>query len=54
MEIKNLLKENKGTIVDVRSIEEYRGGHVVGSLDIPLQERPERMEGLKCLERPLL
>ncbi len=54
MEIKNLLKENKGTIVDVRSIEEYRGGHVVGSLNIPLQEIPERVEELKALEQPLI
>ena len=33
----------KKTIVDVRSIEEFKSGHVEGSINIPLQEVPEKV-----------
>ena len=46
MNIEKIILENQGTIVDVRSPEEFLGGHVVGSINIPLQEIPQRITEL--------
>lgn len=54
MNIETIIKEKKGTIVDVRSSEEFRGGHVAGSINIPLMEIPKRMDELKKLKSPLV
>lgn len=42
------------TVVDVRTPEEYRGGHAEGSVNIPLQEIPRRMAELKNMKMPLV
>lgn len=49
-----IIKEGKGTIVDVRTPEEYMGGHVSGSINIPLQEVMNRLDEIKNLEAPLV
>lgn len=54
MTIKKIVKENKCTIVDVRSSAEFSGGHVANSINIPLQEIPKRLEELKSLNLPLV
>lgn len=54
MNIQELLAEKQGTIVDVRTPEEFRGGHVAGSINIPLNEVPSRLEELKQLAQPLI
>lgn len=54
MNIETIIKEKKGTIVDVRSSEEFRGGHVAGSINIPLMEIPKRIDELKKLKSPLV
>ena len=54
MTLQNILKEKKGTIVDVRSTEEFMGGNVAGSINIPLPEIPQRLEELKTLNQPLI
>lgn len=54
MEIEKLIKENKGTIVDVRTRAEYSGGHVAGSVNIPLNEIPLRMDELESMTGPLI
>ncbi|SDL58923.1 Rhodanese-like domain-containing protein [Salinimicrobium catena] len=54
MEIEKLIKENKGTIVDVRTRAEYSGGHVAGSVNIPLNEIPLRMDELEAMDEPLI
>jgi rhodanese-related sulfurtransferase len=46
--------ESKLTIVDVRTIEEFRGGHVAGSINIPLQEVLARVEEIKALPQPII
>lgn len=53
-DIEKLLKENKCTIVDVRSRDEFMGGHVAGSINIPLQEVTARLDELKQLPQPLV
>ena len=54
MNIEKIILENQGTIVDVRSPEEFLGGHVVGSINIPLQEIPQRITELQVLSKPLV
>ena len=54
MSVEKIIKENQGTIVDVRSYGEFMGGNVVGSINIPLDEIPERVEELKKLKAPLV
>lgn len=54
MNLEKIIKENQGTIVDVRTHAEFMGGNVAGSFNIPLQEIPNRMEELKKLNQPLV
>ncbi len=49
-----IIKEKKGTIVDVRTPAEFMGGNVKGSINIPLQEIPKRMEEIKSFKQPLV
>ena len=42
------------TIVDVRSPMEFQGGHVAGSINIPLNEVPERVEEFAKMPKPIL
>jgi rhodanese-related sulfurtransferase len=42
------------TIIDVRSVGEFNGGHVKGSINIPLQEIPQRIEEIKKMEAPII
>lgn len=52
--MENLIKEGKATIIDVRTPGEFMGGHVAGSINIPLQEIPNRMEDLKKMQNIVL
>lgn len=54
MNIGKLIKEEQGTIIDVRSHGEFIGGHVVGSINIALNELPKRIEEIKSLKAPLI
>jgi rhodanese-related sulfurtransferase len=42
------------TVVDVRTHAEYMGGHVVNSINIPLNEIPNRWEEFRAMKQPLL
>jgi len=46
--------KNKKTVIDVRTPAEFRGGHVAGSINIPLQDIPMRLEEIKTLSQPIL
>ncbi|AWV96928.1 rhodanese-like domain-containing protein [Arcticibacterium luteifluviistationis] len=54
MTVKELIKNNLGTIIDVRTIGEFQGGHVAGSKNIPLNEVPARLDEIKQLPMPLI
>ena len=54
MNAEEIIKEKRGTIIDVRTIMEFRGGNVAGSINIPLQEIPQRINELKKLKQPLV
>lgn len=45
---------NNRAIIDVRSEVEFMGGNVAGSINIPLEEVPNRMEEIKKMENPIL
>lgn len=54
MNVEKIIKENKGTILDVRTSREFSGGNVAGSINIPLMEIPERINELKGMKAPLV
>jgi phage shock protein E len=54
MSVEQIIKENAGTIVDVRTVAEFKGGHVAESINIPVQEITERLEEIKQLKQPLI
>jgi len=54
MNPEQLIKEKRGTIIDVRSPSEFMGGNAAGSINIPLQELQQRIEEIKSLKTPLV
>jgi phage shock protein E len=42
------------TIIDVRTPQEFAAGHVEGSINIPLQELPQRIEEIRALSSPIV
>ena len=42
------------TSIDVRTHAEFTGGHVAGSVNIPLQEIAGRVEEVKAMPQPIL
>lgn len=52
--ISEKLKTGKAVIVDVRTPEEFMGGHVAGSINIPLDEVPMRLEDFKKMNNIVL
>jgi rhodanese-related sulfurtransferase len=53
-DITKMMKTGEVTVVDVRSAAEFRGGHVAGSINIPLQEIPLRMDEFKEMKHVIL
>jgi len=54
MKIEKIIQEKRGTIVDVRTPKEFRGGHVAGAVNIPLSEVLSHVEDLKSLTKPVV
>ncbi len=54
MSLQEIVKNGKGTIVDVRTPEEFMGGSVPGAVNMPLHEIPSHMEEIKQLKTPLV
>lgn len=44
----------KSVIIDVRTPEEFMGGNVAGSINIPLNEIQQRVEEIKAIEVPII
>jgi rhodanese-related sulfurtransferase len=53
-EIAALLKSEKTKVIDVRTPQEFMGGHVAGSINIPLNEIPQHLGELKQMEHIVL
>ncbi|TND10583.1 MAG: Rhodanese-like protein [Bacteroidetes bacterium] len=45
---------NTKIIIDVRSRGEFMSGHVAGSINIPLQEIPERIGEIRAMQQPVI
>lgn len=45
---------NQKTIIDVRTPAEFMGGHVAGSINIPLNEIPTKVDEIKAMEQPII
>jgi phage shock protein E len=41
-------------VIDVRTPGEFMGGHIEGSLNIPLHEIPARLDEIMSMQQPLL
>ncbi len=54
MKIEEIIREKKGTILDVRTNEEFQGGHVSGSLNIPLNTLMDKLDTIQKLEKPII
>ncbi|MGZ3862522.1 MAG: rhodanese-like domain-containing protein [Bacteroidia bacterium] len=52
--IAKMMKSGEITVVDVRSTGEFSGGHVAGSINIPLQEIPSRLEEFNQMKHVIL
>ncbi len=49
-DIETILKSEKHVVIDVRTPEEFAGGHVDFSINIPLNEVPAKLEALRKME----
>lgn len=49
-----IINNPSATIVDVRSQAEFESGHVAGSINIPLDQVPNRVEEFKSMSKPLV
>jgi phage shock protein E len=49
-----LLKNGEAIVVDVRTPGEFMGGNVAGSINIPLNEVPYRLEEFKEMKKVVL
>lgn len=54
MNMNELINAASATIVDVRSEGEYAMGHVEGSINIPLDQVPGRVDDFKEMSRPII
>ena len=45
---------NQKTIIDVRTPGEFMGGNVAGSINIPLNEIPQRVSEIKEMPQPII
>lgn len=54
MNKEEIIRNNEGTIVDVRTAQEFMGGSVSGDENIPLNEIPQRINELKEMKAPLI
>lgn len=52
--IEELVKTGQAKIVDVRTPGEFMGGHVAGSINIPLNEVPHRMDEFRKMKNIVL
>ena len=50
----NDVKNGQKTFVDVRTPEEYAGGHVPGAINIPLDQVQNRLDEFRDMPKPIV
>jgi 3-mercaptopyruvate sulfurtransferase SseA len=53
-ELKKLMATGKVLVVDVRSLDAYKSGHIPGSVSAPLSEIEKHVPELKSAKKPLV
>jgi 3-mercaptopyruvate sulfurtransferase SseA len=53
-ELKTLMEADKVLVVDVRSADAYKGGHIPGAVSAPLSEIDKHVEKLKAAQKQLV
>ena len=54
MNIEQLVRGKQCTVVDVRTRGEFMGGHVAGSVNIPLQDLQSQLDDIRRMKQPLV
>ena len=54
MNMNEIINDPKATIVDVRTEGEFAGGNVAGSINIPLDQVPHKVEDFKAMSKPIV
>tara|TARA_B110000037_G_C16919858_1_gene423897 strand:+ start:443 stop:724 length:282 start_codon:yes stop_codon:yes gene_type:complete len=52
--IQELINHENATIIDVRTPGEFMGGNVANSINIPLNEVPDKVDEFKRMSRPII
>lgn len=52
--ISEILQKENPVLIDVRSHQEFREGHIQGAKNIPLDEIPRRVDEIKSLSGPVI
>ncbi len=48
------LVQNGAVIVDVRSVQEFKSGHVKNAINIPLEQVKQKVADLKKMNKPII
>jgi rhodanese-related sulfurtransferase len=54
MSVEKMIREKQGTIIDVRTPEEFYGGKADGAVNIPLHVIEQRLGEIKNLKQPIV
>jgi 3-mercaptopyruvate sulfurtransferase SseA len=53
-EFKKLQDQDKALVIDTRSAESYRGGHIPGAINVPLSAWNDHLPRLKATRKPIV
>ena len=53
-DFKKLHAEDKVLVIDTRSAESYRGGHIPGAISVPLSAFDQNLPRLKATRKPIV
>ena len=53
-EFKKLHDQDKALVIDTRSAESYRGGHIPGAINVPLSAWNDHLPRLKATRKPIV
>ena len=53
-EFKKLHDQDKAMVIDTRSAESYRGGHIPGAINVPLSAWSDHLPRLKATRKPIV